>query len=297
MDKIIMNIGLNITQGYLKYAYVLIKSILESNPDEEICFYIFSANLKVRDLDLLNILVESYKGRVELISVDEDLIVNFFGNPHPGYPLGAHTLYFQIHGLPYEHIDRILFLDADMLVRKSLRELYEMDFGDNYVICLDGSCMNEEVNDWPKIYHKFGVTFFSTCCTLYNVTKIKEDFSFNDIVAANKEVLKFFGSFNEELGYALLFNGKERYIPETKYGFYIYPDNEKKYSPEQLLEFEKEAVIIHYWRSHPWASQIGMSPLHLYWWNCAKDTPYYETLKKEFWDFWKDFRSKYLIPR
>lgn len=57
-----------------------------------------------------------------------------------------------------------------------------------------------------------------------------------------------------------MFNGKERYIPETKYGFYIYPDNEKKYSSEELLAFERDAVVIHYWRSHPWASQIGMSP-------------------------------------
>lgn len=113
---------------------------------------------------------------------------------------------------------------------------------------------------------------------------------------ANKEVLRVFGSSNEELGFALLFNGKERYIPETKYGFYISADNEKKYSPEELAEFEKEAVAIHYWRCHPWGSQIGMIPLHSYWWDYAKDTPYYEELKEEFWSFWKNFRSKYLIP-
>lgn len=290
-----MNIGFNLTRQYLKYTYVLVKSILESNPDEEICFYIYSANIEVPDLDLMCELVENHNGRIELLSIDKSLIEMFFENPHPGYPIETHTTYFYAHALP-EGVDRILCMDADMIVKKPLRELYDMDFEDNYAICPDGSCMNEAVNSWPGVFRNFGVTSFSTCCTLYNIKKIKEDFTFSDIIEANRKVISFFGSSNEELGYAYMFNGKERYIPETKYGFYIYPDNEKKYSSEELLAFERDAVVIHYWRSHPWASQIGMSPLHSYWWDCAKDTPYYEELKAEFWQFWKDFRSKYLIP-
>lgn len=290
-----MNIGFDITRGYLKYTYVLVKSILENNPDEEICFYIFSANIKAEDLDVLCELVESHNGRIELISIDKELISDIFVAPHPGYPIEAHTVYFHVHTLPDE-VDRILIMDGDMIVKKSLKEVYEMDFEDNYVICTDGACINEEINHWLDTFRTAGMTTFSTCFTLYNVTKIKKDFSFRHILEANKEVLRVFGSSNEELGFALLFNGKERYIPETKYGFYISADNEKKYSPEELAEFEKEAVAIPYWRCHPWGSQIGMIPLHSYWWDYAKDTPYYEELKEEFWSFWKNFRSKYLIP-
>ena len=95
-----MNIGLNITRSFLKYAYVLVKSILDNNPDEEICFYIFSANIKAEDLDLLCELVESHNGRIELISIDKELIANILVAPHPGYPMEAHTTYYNIHTLP-----------------------------------------------------------------------------------------------------------------------------------------------------------------------------------------------------
>lgn len=72
-----MNIGFNLTRQYLKYTYVLVKSILESNPDEEICFYIYSANIEVPDLDLMCELVESHNGRIELLSIDKSLIEMF----------------------------------------------------------------------------------------------------------------------------------------------------------------------------------------------------------------------------
>lgn len=290
-----MNIGFDITRGYLKYTYVLVKSILDNNTEEEICFYIFSANITVEDLEPLCELVESHNGRLELISIDKELIAEVFTMPHPGYPIEAHTPYFHIHTLPDE-VERILIMDGDMIVKKSLKEVYEMDFGDNYVICTDGSCINEDINHWLDTFRRLGLTTFSTCFTLYNVKKIKEDFTFSDIMKANQKVLEIFGYSNEEIGFSFLFNGKEGYIPETKYGFYIYPDNEKKYSSEQLETFEKDAVAIHYWRCHPWAPQIGMISLHSYWWDYAKDTPYYDDLKEEFWAFWKNFRSKYLIP-
>ncbi len=287
-----MNIGLNITRYFVKYAYVLLESIIENNKQEEIHLFIFSTNIEESDLYFMRELMEKHNGTIDLISIDIERIKEVFIKPC-ALPLELHTHYFQIHTLP-DGIDRILIMDGDMIVKKSLKEFYEMDFGDNYVICLDGACINHELNDFYDRFVEMGVTPFSTVFALYNVKKIKEDFSFEDILQANNTVLATFNYSNEEFGFGILFNGKEVYVPEMKYGFYISPQNEKKHSGEELSKYEEEAVAIHYFQCHPWEPKIGMLPMHSYWWEYAKNTPYYEELKADFWTYWKSFRSKLL---
>ena len=115
-----MNVGLNITKDFVKYSYVLLRSIFQNNRDYQIHVYIFSGNICEDDLTDIKELASSYDGVIKLLSVNPKMIEIIFKNPLPEHPIFMHTVYFMFSLLPQD-VDKILVLDADMIVKKSLK--------------------------------------------------------------------------------------------------------------------------------------------------------------------------------
>ena len=270
-----MNIGLNMTKTFIKYSYVLLKSIFENNIDYNVHIYVFSGNIEKNDLSDIKDLATYYGGEVILLTVSPKLIGKIFRNELPEHPLYMHTFYFMFELLPND-VERILVMDSDMVVKKSLSELYETDFEDNYVVCLNGDCVSDTPK-WQETFRKLGTDFFSAICALYNVKKILKDFTLDDIIAADARVNEVFGRSNEEWGFAVLFNGKIKYVSEKIYGFGMLPGNISKFSDmtfKEIKNFCDGVVALHYHRAHPW--EKPMIPTQKYWWEYAKQTPYYD---------------------
>lgn len=273
-----MNIGINITRSFLKYAYVLIQSIMENNQDSRVELYVFSGNIEEEDLRDMRALVRIWGGEIHLIKVEESLIRKIFKSPVPEHPLYMHTFYFMFSLLP-AHVDRLLIMDGDMVVKKSIKELYHMDFGGDYAICSNGDCIWEEQNAWKKTFTKLGASFFSMVVVLFDVKAIRRDFTLKDIAWADAKVRAVFGRSNEEWGFALLFGRKIHYISEQKYALYINGVNLGKFVGLDTVAIVQDAVGIHYFKNHPWAMPYGT--MQGYWWHYAKMSPYYAAFQHE----------------
>ena len=268
-----MNIGVNVTRSFLRYTYVLLRSIFENHRDFSVQVYVFSGNVEEVDLADIKELASFFGGGIRLLKVDEARVRKIFHNPSAAHPVYMHTFYFMFDLLP-EDVDRLLVLDSDMIVKGSLREFYTTDFGDSYAVCTNGDCMWEETTNWKKTFHTLGVSFFSMVNVLFYVDAIRRDFTLKDIAQADDRVKAVFGRSNEEWGFALLFHGRLRYVSEQKYGLYVAPCNIGHFIGADFERIVKDAVVIHYFRNHPWEYAYGT--LQTYWWKYAKMSPYYE---------------------
>ncbi len=120
-----MNILLSINEKYLDKALVTMSSLIRRNK-EEINIFILQNGIKEQSQEDFKkqIAKMSKRASVNFITISPD----FF----KGFPLGRFALetYYRVicqFVLP-EDIDRILYLDVDIVVRKSLSSFYYQDF-------------------------------------------------------------------------------------------------------------------------------------------------------------------------
>ena len=124
-----MNILFSINSKYIFLAKSCIKSMLRF--DESFNFYILHHDLTI---DNQNDLINTFKNcSFHFIEVNEDEFKEFPISSR--YPLEIYYRLFASLLLPID-LDRILYLDVDIIVINSLKELYNIDFEDNaYIAC------------------------------------------------------------------------------------------------------------------------------------------------------------------
>ncbi|MFA7658558.1 MAG: glycosyltransferase family 8 protein [Candidatus Gastranaerophilaceae bacterium] len=160
----IIHIALTFDDKYLEQGIVLMTSILANKGEETIHFHILDGGLseflKSKLLDLKNCEIEFHK-------VDAKIFEHYKKMDY--YP--AMMLWPMI--LPdIIKTDRLIYLDCDMVVNTSLKELWQNDLGDNYVAAV------EDANG-KKYAKRFGLKkeskFFNSGVMLINCKKWRED--------------------------------------------------------------------------------------------------------------------------
>lgn len=123
-----MNILITINKNYLKYAFVMLKSCISNNQKEKIKVFIVSNDISVKDMEYF---FESQKVEYSIIGFDDKLFNN--APTSKRYP---NEIYYRLLASMYlpDEVDRILYLDPDVIILKSLNDLYNMNFDGNYYI-------------------------------------------------------------------------------------------------------------------------------------------------------------------
>ena len=126
------NICLSCDNNYVKYAGVVIASILlNSEKDESFVFYILEQNISEDNKKKLLELKKIKDCEINIITPSEELFEsckNLRTISHITLPA-----YFRLKiGSLIDAKDRVLYLDCDLIVNKSLKEVYFTDFQDNF---------------------------------------------------------------------------------------------------------------------------------------------------------------------
>ena len=140
-----MNIAIAINEAYVPYAYVLLYSIFKNNDDKKIKIFLLQDDVKKESLNKIRELIECNGATLEtpLIHIEKTHRI-FYEN----YDWPKEICYrLELPEILPEEIDRILYLDADMIVQKSLEALYNMDFEGNELIA---------AKDIPSVVDKEG---------------------------------------------------------------------------------------------------------------------------------------------
>ncbi|WP_341876998.1 glycosyltransferase family 8 protein [Defluviitalea saccharophila] len=119
-----MNILVTLNSAYIKPLKVMLKSLFLSNEKEEFIIYIMQSSLTDAEINDLKEFISMHNCQMEVIVIGE----NYFENA----PVLLHytkEMYYRLLAFKFlpQDLDRILYLDPDILVINSIRELYEMD--------------------------------------------------------------------------------------------------------------------------------------------------------------------------
>ena len=117
------HILVTLDRNYLKVLSVMLYSLSQSDPEGVYTVYVVNNTLTEEDFASLSALLP----RTELVNVQvpEDLLQN--APVSDRYPTEMNYRLFAARYLP-QQLERILYLDPDLVVLHSLRSLYQIDF-------------------------------------------------------------------------------------------------------------------------------------------------------------------------
>ncbi|MEG0804139.1 MAG: glycosyltransferase, partial [Pygmaiobacter sp.] len=114
---------------YIPVLRVLLASLLHSNREETFALYLAYSSLTDEHLQSIAHGFDPQRLRLQPIVIADSALE---GAPiEKRYPREMYYRLFAAKFLP-ETLDRILYLDPDIVVLNSIRPLYELDMGDNF---------------------------------------------------------------------------------------------------------------------------------------------------------------------
>lgn len=288
-----MNVYLTTGRKNYKYAYVAIRSLFENNRNSEIYLYIVSEDLEDSDLQYEHELARKYGNHIVILRFDEEEAgrhIKLGADDH--WAVGAMSSYWMFHELLPKEVDRIIVIESDTVIVGDLSEIYHTDFEGNYVVCPGPEHKPQNHRDFMA---KIGGECLTFVLSVYDVEKIRSDFSLEDILNTDAEIRKKAGNSMMELTFGLLFAGRIKYVP----GRISCIDENERYIEELGYDYleacEKTAKIIHFSSygdySKPW-NPVFLVPGYGKWWKYAVDSPYYRDYIEGQWQLYDRTRKR-----
>ena len=269
-----MNVIVSANSRYMRYLYIMLLSLIESNSNEKITVYIMQRDFTDRDKNIITKLVQSAGKSVIFLFVDEKIFSSF-----PTTEKFSIETYFRLimaELLPQD-IQKALYLDVDIIVQGSLKEFYEMNV-DGYIaaVCQDADHPVLEDNKRELFKRKGDMRYFNAGVMLWNIELLRKEYDFNRFVEATKQLGYQLQYADQEILNYLLYD-KVLYCDGNRYNYIV--RGEIKASDLQM----NDALILHYAGCNPW--QNGQkNDLYQIWWKYAKITPFYvELLEEQLW--------------
>ena len=292
MEKEVYNIAVAPNNPYVKYAAVLMQSLFETNSDKMFHFFVIYNNLEKSKMEELQEYVEKYGSIIDFIYVDEKKYETF--PTQKRFPIEAYFR-LEVQDILPKEIERLLYLDCDMMICGDIAELYYTDFEDRYLVACGFSVRCECGNE------------FNSGMLLINMEKMRQDITFETY---RKLVDQLHGDFYLDQGllnYQFAENGT-KYVWKEKYNFTC-PFYRKYENQIQsvLPGFSIDDVVVMHFAGpglRPWEAQIDdeeykrlnkknlldifaangciIDELYIHflskWWEYAKKVPMYQEL-------------------
>ena len=168
-----MNILVTLDRNYILPLQTMLMSLLINHPSEHFDVYLASDDIGQTDIQLIERLFAHFDAAIHLLQMDE----NCFSQA-PAFRYYSKAMYYRLLASEYlpEDIERILYLDPDMLIINSIRTLYEMPMDHSlYAACIHKGLVNI-ANPVNKIrlsaYESEG--YFNSGMLLMNMPQIRK---------------------------------------------------------------------------------------------------------------------------
>ena len=249
-DKNHINLLVTIDRKYIGPLSVMLKSYIETNSGVRTDLYIAHSSLGEDEFIDIDEIAKSGDVRVHNMKITE----RWFSRIPVLERLPEESFYrlLAFHFLP-EELDRCLYLDPDIIIRKSLRPLYDMTIGDNYIAA--SSHMRGYRNRFNKrrLSLKKQDRYINSGIMLMNLNEIRRDFSLDGILSCLEENVQKLLLGDQDM-VNILFGRKTVFLPEEIYNLdertYRYVRKHKGWTLDTVAE---ETAIIHYnGKCKPW---------------------------------------------
>lgn len=251
--------------AYAEHCGVLMVSICENKGNDSVYFHVLTSGFKASNENALRSIVKRYGQSLEIYKVDENDLKNCPIRKNDRVSIAA---YFRIL-LPVilpESIHKVLYLDCDILVLKSLDELWNINI-DNYSAGVVMDQQGQDIRKFNNLEYDMALVYFNSGVMLINLDYWRKD----DITSktltyinSNPEKLKWWDQ--EALNYILKntkFNLPLRFNVQEEF-YWKNPLIARKYW-EEMYEASEKPVILHYNGAiKPWYKECVHPKTQLY---------------------------------
>lgn len=263
-----MDIVFNVDNGYVRHMCVTILSILDNN-NENLCIHILTCDLSNENKSYISSLIIERNAFVKFYDVDVNTLKKFSVGKLTGNPLISYAAYLRlfIPDLLPKDVDKVLYLDCDIVVINSLSELWNKDISGYYLAALD------DYGDAQKMGHKrmgleLGYKYFNSGVMLMNIRKLRE----MQFIIKVKEFLVTDGHrilmHDQDILNGLLY--KQRLPLEERWNMMCNTDNSTDYAVIHFAGMKPwyfecthplKYIYYHYLKMTKWAD---VKPIHFY---------------------------------
>lgn len=267
-----MNIAYSCNDYYIPHTGISMISLFENNKDvEDITIYFIAKDISKESENELIKIAQSYNRKIVIIPFEE-----IAGNLNIS-SVGRHieTVYAKLFFGNIKDVDKIIYLDSDVIINGSLKPMWDINLEDNYF-----GCVKVPTKDYCK---ELGLSE-------------TEDFYNDGVVIVNAKALRENNKEKDFLEFIKLHNGNPPVLSEgtinvvakdriktipPKFNvssvFFMFPNNkdirilalqkDTYYSNEELDEARNAPVVIHYlsgWYLRPWEEKCTHPLKYLY---------------------------------
>lgn len=280
MNQSTMNIVVAVNKPFVPYCYVMLTSLFMNNSNP-VRVFVMHHELEECDENILNELCSRYPVTFEYLYIPDHLLPP--EDIMAATPWGIET-YFRlaVSDLLPADVDRALYLDSDMIVNGSLKELYFCDLGGKNIAACHDLHSTYPFNDYrDETFAGLipdGFTYFNAGLTLFNIEGLRKSHNFQTYMDVIRSLnYKVHCPDQDALNYA--HHNDIHFLDFKKYNLYArraYTDFGMHYEG-----VKKNAIVIHYTNSKPWHGNCLHCDIEQLWWDYAKHTPFhYEFLQK-----------------
>ncbi|HIB1645499.1 TPA: lipopolysaccharide 3-alpha-galactosyltransferase [Salmonella enterica subsp. enterica serovar Muenchen] len=139
--NISLDIAYGVDQNFLLGCGVSVASVLKHNGNEKLRFHIFIDCFRDIDREVFNALAEQYKTRITIYLISCETLLTL-----PTTKNWTYAIYFRFAIADYfiNKINRLLYLDADIICQGSIDELISVSFSGNQIAVV----VPEGESDW-----------------------------------------------------------------------------------------------------------------------------------------------------
>ena len=283
-----------VNNGYAPYLGVALASLVEHAGKHEYELIVLYRDLSARNRELLELIVDQFgqntKGSFHLRFMEMPVNEKDYNFAAGCKPLSVECWYRLFAPSLFPEYDKILWLDADVLVREDVAELYATNMGKNWIAAcrwdygIIGSLERERRQKNSRMRDYFIKTlgiknprenYVNSGVMLLNLRAMREQNIQDKLLQAAQNPAMY---FHDQCTINKVCQGHICYLDSVWNGLAGYDMDllPRKYREKALYD-RQHRKIIHWAGSYkPWREPWCKAAVD--WWNMARRTPYYEEI-------------------
>ncbi|MBE5961266.1 MAG: glycosyltransferase family 8 protein [Lachnospiraceae bacterium] len=174
----VRNLLVTFDLNYMEPFKVMISSLLINNPGEQIEVWLLHSSIPKENLNDLNRYLEARHVILHPVTIDRDVFEN--APIKKRYPQEMYYRLLAPHLLP-DTLERVLYLDPDILIINPLRDLWNMDLKGNAFAAASHTSMTDIPNDVNRVRLKTTHDYYNTGVMVMDLTKARKLIKPDDI--------------------------------------------------------------------------------------------------------------------
>ena len=242
-EQTVIHLAMAFDQNYLTPFYALLTSVFSHHRRGQVHIHVIAPYVTPDEKDQLITYVRNANASISFYAIDEAFVKKFVVI-NKWTSAVYYRLFFPL--LVPQGIERLLYLDSDIIVINNLSELYQTDL-ENFPL---GAVYDIYVKNQPLLnIHEEG-EYFNSGVLLMDISKWREQ-------KISERAINYLTEFSERILYvdqcalnAILYNNWKK-LPE-RFNL-IYSFVPEGLSKKAIKQFLTDKVVIHYTLQRPWS--------------------------------------------